>query len=58
MFFRVHVLYIDEGQAVYNWSDDFHTEQIDLIKSICEKYEFTYSIVPIESIFDIEFDLK
>ena len=58
MFFRVHVLYIDEGPAVYNWSDDFHNEQIELIKQICEKYEFTYSIVPIESIFDIDFDLK
>lgn len=25
---------------------------------MCEKYQFTYSIVPIESIFDVEFDLK
>ena len=24
MFFKVHVLYIDEGQAVYGWDDDFH----------------------------------
>mgnify|MGYP000870955143 CR=1 FL=1 len=26
LFFRVHVLYIDEGKAVYDWSDDFHNE--------------------------------
>ena len=24
LFFRVHVLYIDEGRAVYDWSPEFH----------------------------------
>lgn len=58
MFFRVHVLYIDEGQSVFDWSNEFHKEQIEFVKQTCEKYSFTYSIIPIESIFDVEFDLK
>ena len=58
MFFSVHVLYIDEGQPVYDWSDEFHNDQIEFIKQTCEKYGFTYTIVPIEAVFDAEFDLK
>jgi len=43
---------------VYDWSDEFHKEQIEFIKSTCEKYSFTYTIVPIEAAFNADFDLK
>ena len=57
MFFSVHVLYIDEGQAVYGWDEEKWTAEINLIKSVCDSYKFSYTIVPIESIFDIDSDL-
>jgi len=54
LFFRVHVLHVDEGRAVYGWSEEFHRQQIEMIKRLCEeKYKFTYTIVPIEAVFDI-----
>ena len=28
MFFKVHVLYIDEGRAVYDWSEEVHKHNI------------------------------
>jgi hypothetical protein len=27
---------------------------LEFIKEICEKYKFTYTILPLESVFDIE----
>ena len=54
MFFSVHVLYIDEGRAVYGWTEDHWRSQIQLIVDICAKYEFSYTIIPIESVFDID----
>lgn len=32
MFFKVHVLYIDEGRAVYNWTEEFWKQQIEMVK--------------------------
>ena len=32
MFFRVHIIYIDEGKAVYNWSDEESERNLNLIK--------------------------
>ena len=62
MFFKVHILYIDEGRAVYGWSQEFWEKQIEMIKEACEKkYGFTYTIIPIEAIFDVDpnvLDLK
>mmetsp|Transcript_23828 Transcript_23828/g.23502 ORF Transcript_23828/g.23502 Transcript_23828/m.23502 type:complete len:186 (-) Transcript_23828:827-1384(-) len=61
MFFQVHILYIDEGTAVYNWQESERLQNLNLIKERCQEYNFTYTIVPIESIFDIEgssIDLK
>jgi hypothetical protein len=49
MFFKVHVLYIDEGRAVYGWSEEFWQNQINMIIDACaNKYGFTYTIIPIE----------
>lgn len=57
MFFRVHVLYIDEGETVYGWSKEVHEQNLNLIRTVCENYNFTYSILPIESIYDISSQL-
>lgn len=55
MFFKVHVLYIDEGRAVYGWDEEFHQKQIEMIKKLCEeRYNFTYTILPLEAIFDAD----
>ena len=55
MFFKVHVIYIDEGRAVYNWSQEFWQEHIDAMKdTVQNKYGFTLTIVPIEKIFEVD----
>jgi hypothetical protein len=54
MFFSVHILYIDEGPAVYGHSAEENKKNLEFIKEICEKYKFTYTILPLESVFDIE----
>lgn len=53
MFFRVHILYLDEGQAVYNHTAEQREATLTFIKEICEKYNFTYTIVPLEAIYDV-----
>ena len=59
MFFKVHIIYIDEGSVVYNWTEEKRTDNINFIKRICEKYHFTYSIVPLEAAHDIiDLDLR
>jgi tRNA(Ile)-lysidine synthase TilS/MesJ len=55
MFFKVHILYIDEGRAVYGWSHETWQKHIEFIKETCERrYGFTYTIIPIEAIFDVD----
>jgi len=54
MFFSVHILYIDEGPAVYGHSAEENNKNLEFIMEICEKYKFTYTILPLESVFDIE----
>ena len=58
MFFRVHVLYIDEGPSVYGWTEEQHRDNLQVILGACEKYEFTWTILPLESIYDTTLDLK
>jgi len=53
MFFRVHILYIEEGSAVYQHSPETRAKSIAFIKEICEKYKFTYTIIPLERVFDL-----
>lgn len=38
MFFRVHILYIEEGSAVYGWDDEKRQKNIDFIIETCKKY--------------------
>lgn len=54
MFFKVHILYIDETCAVYGDDEAKRQANIDFIKGICEQYKFTYTIVPLEKVHDID----
>ena len=53
MFFRVHILYIEEGSVVYHRDLETRTKNIAMIKEVCESYKFTYTILPLERILDI-----
>ena len=53
MFFRVHILYIEEGSVVYQHDLETRTKNIAMIKEVCESYKFTYTILPLERILDI-----
>ena len=57
MFFKIHILYIEEGPAIYGWSPELTEKHRHLITSTCEKYQFPYTIVPLESVFDIKQDM-
>ena len=61
MFFKVHVIYIDEGEVVYGWDKTKHEDNLKFLIKQCTDYKFTYTIVPIESIYDItpeQMDIK
>ena len=60
MFFSVHILYIDEGRAVYGHSEEQRQKTLDFIKQTCKSYKFTLTIIPLERVFDIspDIDLK
>ena len=53
LFFKVHVVHIDES-AIFGWDEAKRQEYINSIISKCNEYNFNYSIIPIESIFDIQ----
>lgn len=57
MFFKVHILYIDEG-AIYGWTPEQHTQNRKVIEEACESYGFDLSTVYLESVFDLELDIK
>ena len=58
MFFKVHILYIEEGPAVYGWSDEEKLQHRDLITSACIRYQLPYTVIPFEMVFDISRDMR
>jgi hypothetical protein len=54
MFFKVHILYIDEAQAVFNTSQEEADARRNFIIQHCINYGFTYSIVPIEAAYELK----
>ena len=56
MFFKVHILYIEEGPAVYGWSPEETMRHRELVTSTCIKYQLTYTVIPFESIFALTRD--
>ena len=57
MFFKVHILYIEEGPALYGWSPEETIRHRELITSTCTKYQLTYTVVPFEKVFEITRDM-
>jgi len=57
MFFKVHILYIDEG-TVFGWSDERREANRRLIEDACIRYGFNLSTIYLESIFDIDLSTK
>lgn len=53
MFFKVHIIHIDES-AVYDWSDEERTANLNVIKAACERYGFEWTIIPIERVFELD----
>lgn len=60
MFFRVHVLFIDEGSAVYGHNEEQRAASIAFVREVCSRYQFSYTIVPLEHVFDVDhsFDMR
>jgi len=50
MFLKVHILYIEESSSVYG-SDP--AVGIDIITKACAKYGLTFTVLPLEAVFDI-----
>jgi len=48
MFFKIHILYIDEAQAVFNATKEEAESRRNFIIDHCQTYGFSYSIVGIE----------
>ena len=56
MFFKIHVLYIDEGRSVYGWTDEEAEQHRQLIVDTCGRYGFNFTVVGIESVYDVDRD--
>lgn len=56
MFFKIHVLYIDEAKGVFGATQEQADERIALVTEACQKYGFNYTILPIERIFELTRD--
>lgn len=52
MFFKVHIIYIDES-VVYGWDEETTNANINLIIETCDNFKFEYTILKLESVFDI-----
>ena len=58
MFFKIHVLYIDEARGVYGHDQQRAAANCALIADTCTRYGFSLTIVPFEKVFEIERDSK
>ena len=57
MFFKVHILYIDEG-TIFGLSPQERENNRQMIEDACVRYGFNISTVYLESVFDLDVDLK
>ena len=53
MFFKVHIIHIDES-VIYGWDEEKKQENLNIFKDACKKSNFEYTILPLESVFNIE----
>ena len=58
MFLKCHILYIDEGAAVYGWTEEQAEKHRAMIAATCEQYKMKYTIIGLESLFDIDTSLS
>ena len=56
MFFKIHVLYIDEARAVFNVSQEEADRRTALITDACQRYGFNYTVLPFEKIYELQRD--
>lgn len=56
MFFKIHVLYIDEARSVYGVTQEEADARIALVTEACQQYGFNYTILPIERVFELSRD--
>ena len=54
MFFKIHVLYIQESQSVYAHDQATEDERTQLITDLCKKYGFTFTVVPLETVYTLK----
>lgn len=53
MFFKVHVLYIQESESVYGTEKVVEAERTALIIDMCKKYGFPYTVISLESVYQM-----
>lgn len=53
MFFKVHIIHIDES-AVYGYDEAKQQENLNIFIEACTKFNFDYTVLKLESVFDIE----
>ena len=53
MFFKIHVLYIDEARAVYGVSQEEADARTTLVTGACKQYGFNYTVLPFERIYEL-----
>ena len=56
MFFKIHVLYIDEAVGVFESPQEEAEKHREIIRATCERYEFTLTILPLEKIYELRLD--
>ena len=57
MFFKIHILYIDEG-SIYDQTSEKREQNRRLLIDTCNSYKFNLTIVPLESVYDINLDTE
>lgn len=56
MFFKIHVLYIDEARGVYGVPDERAEANCQLVIDACTQYGFNYTILPLERVYEMQRD--
>jgi len=54
MFFKIHIVYIDEAESIFNVSAEEALRRRNFIIDHCTKYKFNYTILNLESIYDVK----
>ena len=58
MFFKIHVLHIEEARAVYGVGEEEAEARRNLVEEACRSYGFELTLMPIEKIFEVQRDSR